>query len=211
MLDEATARASAIHDGAERRLDLLKNRHAEAMRRLTEIRDVVTDLVAHDDAKGTMDEEVDKAVAATLGTSAPPGKPGGNCRRRRPSPSRRGRARPGRPRAPGPPARRRRTARGNPDHRPQTRRPPSPAGGQPGEPRAPAARDRCAVTRGAGQDSAAAGTTAEQRARHAAPHAQAGPGSHSPPQAKPGQGTSGETKNNPRNHISADEVRIILP
>jgi cell division septum initiation protein DivIVA len=70
MLDEATARASAIHDGAERRLDLLKNRHSEAMRRLTEIRDVVTDLVSHDAAKGTLDEEVDKTVAATLGTPA---------------------------------------------------------------------------------------------------------------------------------------------
>jgi cell division septum initiation protein DivIVA len=70
VLDEATARASAIHDGAERRLDLLKNRHSEAMRRLTEIRDVVTDLVTHDMAKGTLDEEVEKSVAATLGTSA---------------------------------------------------------------------------------------------------------------------------------------------
>lgn len=67
LLDEATARATAIHDGAERRLDLLKNRHTEAMRRLTEIRDVVTDLVAHDAAKGSLDEEVDKAVIAALG------------------------------------------------------------------------------------------------------------------------------------------------
>jgi cell division septum initiation protein DivIVA len=71
MLDEATARASAIHDGAERRLDLLKNRHSEAMRRLTEIRDVVTDLVSHDDAKGSMDEEVDRMTASTLATSTP--------------------------------------------------------------------------------------------------------------------------------------------
>jgi cell division septum initiation protein DivIVA len=70
LLDEATARASAIHDGAERRLDLLKDRHAEAMRRLTEIRDVVTDLVAHDGTKGSLDEEVAKAVAATLGKPA---------------------------------------------------------------------------------------------------------------------------------------------
>jgi cell division septum initiation protein DivIVA len=75
MLDEATARASAIHDGAERRLDLLKNRHTEAMRRLTEIRDVVTDLVTHDNAKGTLDEEVDKAVAATLSGSGGAAKP----------------------------------------------------------------------------------------------------------------------------------------
>jgi cell division septum initiation protein DivIVA len=75
MLDEATARASAIHDGAERRLDLLKNRHTEAMRRLTEIRDVVTDLVSHDNAKGTLDEEVEKTVAATLSGSGGAAKP----------------------------------------------------------------------------------------------------------------------------------------
>ncbi|HEY2576816.1 MAG TPA: hypothetical protein VGI74_10960 [Streptosporangiaceae bacterium] len=76
LLDEATARASAIHDGAERRLDLLKNRHGEAMRRLTEIRDVVTDLVAHDAAKGSLEEEVDKAVLTALGSSSKPGKTG---------------------------------------------------------------------------------------------------------------------------------------
>jgi len=82
LLDEATARASAIHDGAERRLDLLKDRHAEAMRRLTEIRDVVTDLVAHDGAKGSLDDEVAKAVAATLGTGAKtgPASPAGTSR-----------------------------------------------------------------------------------------------------------------------------------
>ena len=38
MLDEATMRATAIHDGAERRLNLLTSRHTETMRRLTEIR-----------------------------------------------------------------------------------------------------------------------------------------------------------------------------
>jgi cell division septum initiation protein DivIVA len=76
LLDEANARATAIHDGADRRLDLLKNRHSEAMRRLTEIRDVVTDLVAHDAAKGSLDEEVDKAIAVTLGGPPKTGKAG---------------------------------------------------------------------------------------------------------------------------------------
>lgn len=76
LLDEATARATAIHDGAERRLDLLKNRHSEAMRRLTEIRDVVTDLVAHDAAKGSLDDEVEKAVSAALGGSPKSAKAG---------------------------------------------------------------------------------------------------------------------------------------
>src|SRR6266702_3998822 len=57
VLDEATARATAIHDGAERRLNLLMSRHTEAIRRLTEIRDVVTTLVAGEAARGSMEEE----------------------------------------------------------------------------------------------------------------------------------------------------------
>lgn len=63
MLDEATARASAIHDGAERRLTLLTSRHTETMRRLTEIRDVVTNLVASESSRGSLEEEVAKSVA----------------------------------------------------------------------------------------------------------------------------------------------------
>jgi hypothetical protein len=64
QLDEATARATAIHDGAERRLNLLMSRHTEAIRRLTEIRDVVTTLVAGEAARGSLEEEVARAVAA---------------------------------------------------------------------------------------------------------------------------------------------------
>jgi len=64
QLDEATARATAIHDGAERRLNLLTSRHTEAIRRLTEIRDVVTTLVAGEAARGSLEEEVARAVAA---------------------------------------------------------------------------------------------------------------------------------------------------
>ena len=67
LLDEATARASAIHDGAERRLNLLTSRHTEAIRRLTEIRDVVTTLVAGEAARGSMEEEVAKVVANAIG------------------------------------------------------------------------------------------------------------------------------------------------
>src|SRR5215469_4785109 len=52
QLDEATARATAIHDGAERRLILIKSRHTETLRRLTEIRDVVTSLVAGESDRG---------------------------------------------------------------------------------------------------------------------------------------------------------------
>ena len=61
-LDEATARATAIHDGAERRLNLLISRHTETVRRLTEIRDVVTGLVSGEVARGSLEEEVNRAL-----------------------------------------------------------------------------------------------------------------------------------------------------
>jgi cell division septum initiation protein DivIVA len=67
MLDEATMRATAIHDGAERRLNLLTSRHTETMRRLTEIRDVVTNLVASETARGSLEDEVTKSVASSVG------------------------------------------------------------------------------------------------------------------------------------------------
>ena len=63
QLDEATARATAIHDGAERRLNLLMSRHTEAIRRLTEIRDVVTSLVAGENERGSLEDEVARIVA----------------------------------------------------------------------------------------------------------------------------------------------------
>jgi cell division septum initiation protein DivIVA len=72
MLDEATMRATAIHDGAERRLNLLTSRHTETMRRLTEIRDVVTNLVASETARGSLEEEVAKSVAAGVAAGAAP-------------------------------------------------------------------------------------------------------------------------------------------
>jgi hypothetical protein len=75
VLDEATARATAIHDGAERRLNLLMSRHTEAIRRLTEIRDVVTTLVAGEVARGSLEEEVEKAVASAIGDNKAAGRP----------------------------------------------------------------------------------------------------------------------------------------
>jgi cell division septum initiation protein DivIVA len=75
MLDEATTRATAIHDGAERRLNLLTSRHTETMRRLTEIRDVVTNLVSSETARGSLEEEVAKSVATASATSAAPAAP----------------------------------------------------------------------------------------------------------------------------------------
>ena len=72
MLDEATMRATAIHDGAERRLNLLTSRHTETMRRLTEIRDVVTNLVASETARGSLEEEVAKSVATSVAAGGAP-------------------------------------------------------------------------------------------------------------------------------------------
>jgi chromosome segregation ATPase len=70
QLDEATARATAIHDGAERRLNLLMSRHTEAIRRLTEIRDVVTTLVAGEADRGSLEDEVARSVAGAVAASA---------------------------------------------------------------------------------------------------------------------------------------------
>ncbi len=77
MLDEATVRASAIHDGAERRLNLLTSRHTETMRRLTEIRDVVTNLVASETSRGSLEDEVAKSVATSFaaGGASPAARP----------------------------------------------------------------------------------------------------------------------------------------
>ncbi len=79
MLDEATARATAIHDGAERRLNLLVARHTETVRRLTEVRDVVTNLVAGEAARGSLEEEVARSVASAVSGNgaAAGGRPGG--------------------------------------------------------------------------------------------------------------------------------------
>jgi cell division septum initiation protein DivIVA len=96
QLDEATARATAIHDGAERRLNLLMSRHTEAIRRLTEIRDVVTTLVAGEAARGSLEEEVNRTVAA--------GQAEGNGGQPTPAPTGRQAGRPAQPGAAQPPA-----------------------------------------------------------------------------------------------------------
>ena len=68
-LDEATARATAIHDGAERRLNLLSTRHSETIKRLTDILDGVSGLVAAETARMSLEDEVDQATAKAI--SAP--------------------------------------------------------------------------------------------------------------------------------------------
>src|SRR5450755_497717 len=97
QLDEATARATAIHDGAERRLNLLTSRHTEAIRRLTEIRDVVTTLVAGETSRGSLEDEVNKAVAGVLGHQ-PTTKPAAQAAQAGPADGRHSAAAPG-PRA----------------------------------------------------------------------------------------------------------------
>ena len=74
-LDEATARATAIHDGAERRLNLLSTRHSETIKRLTDILDGVSSLVAAETARMSLEDEVDhattKAIAAAEANGGP--------------------------------------------------------------------------------------------------------------------------------------------
>jgi len=113
QLDEATARATAIHDGAERRLNLLISRHTETVRRLTEIRDVVTGLVSGETARGSLEDEVNRALgvqAAANGTAGPDGRPahqletaqsGPHRAQRQAGPAQAGPAQPG-PAQPGP-------------------------------------------------------------------------------------------------------------
>jgi DivIVA domain-containing protein len=74
-LDEATARATAIHDGAERRLNLLSTRHSETIKRLTDILDGVSSLVAAETARMSLEDEVDQATAKTIAASESNGTP----------------------------------------------------------------------------------------------------------------------------------------
>jgi DivIVA domain-containing protein len=74
-LDEATARATAIHDGAERRLNLLSTRHSETIKRLTDILDGVSGLVAAETARMSLEDEVDQAAARAIGASESNGAP----------------------------------------------------------------------------------------------------------------------------------------
>jgi cell division septum initiation protein DivIVA len=67
VLDEATARATAIHDGADRRLNMLSNRHADTVRRLKDILEGVGELVSAENAKPSLEDEVEQTVARTLG------------------------------------------------------------------------------------------------------------------------------------------------
>jgi len=91
QLDDATARATAIHDGAERRLNLLISRHTETVRRLTEIRDVVTGLVSGEVSRGSLEDEVNRALGAQQaanGAPAPEGRQAAQHEHAQPGPQR---------------------------------------------------------------------------------------------------------------------------
>ena len=96
-LDEATARATAIHDGAERRLNLLSTRHGETIKRLTDIWNGVSSLVAAENARMSLEERGrpghrrrSPARSPTARRGTPPGRPGHACEPGRNAPGRTG-------------------------------------------------------------------------------------------------------------------------
>jgi DivIVA domain-containing protein len=76
-LDEATARATAIHDGAERRLNHLSTRHSETIKRLADILDGVSALVAAETARPSLEDEVSLTAAKTMTAGESGGQPHG--------------------------------------------------------------------------------------------------------------------------------------
>src|SRR6266568_7821242 len=70
-----SALASAIHDGAERRLNLLSTRHSETIKRLTDILDGVSGLVAAETARMSLEDEVDQATAKAISAAESNGAP----------------------------------------------------------------------------------------------------------------------------------------
>jgi cell division septum initiation protein DivIVA len=196
-LDEATARAAAIHDGAERRLNLLSTRHAETIRRLTDILDGVSGLVAAETARPSLEDEVDQNVAKVIGqkkaeaaANGGPGSDQGATAAPAPAPGRPGNGTPfgdaaaaaaarGQrpvPGAPGAPAQ-------APAPRPEagTRpipgapgNPGGPGGGQPGAPGQPMSPDQMLVhPRGGAHEAPRGGAHEAPRGRQAAPGAPA--------------------------------------
>ena len=105
-LDEATARATAIHDGAERRLNLLSTRHSETIKRLTEILDGVSSLVAAETGRMSLEDEVDQATAKAISAGESSGGPRSATPATGPNPPSgpNGPARPGGPAGPRPSA-----------------------------------------------------------------------------------------------------------
>ena len=66
LLNQATAREAAVHGAAEDRVGQLAGGRAEAMRQLTDIRQMVVSLLDRDTARGSLIDEVARTTAATL-------------------------------------------------------------------------------------------------------------------------------------------------
>lgn len=78
LLEQTESRASAINEVLSNRLMALTSTHAEAVRRLTEMRDTMAGLLADDAAGGPLVAAVEAAMAQPLGsTEMPPLPPAG--------------------------------------------------------------------------------------------------------------------------------------
>jgi cell division septum initiation protein DivIVA len=70
MTDKAAAESAAVHEGAERRLEGLLTLHAQTLSRMMEIRDVMSRSLDAEGERGTLDEEVERALAGTAAVAA---------------------------------------------------------------------------------------------------------------------------------------------
>jgi hypothetical protein len=70
MTDRAAAESAAVHEGAQRRLEGLRVLHAQTISRMTEIRDVMSRSLDAEGERGTLDDEVERALAGTSAVAA---------------------------------------------------------------------------------------------------------------------------------------------
>jgi hypothetical protein len=75
QLDDASVRAAAVDEGARKRLDAIVALHSETVTRLTQTRDVTTQLLAAEEARGPLADEVTRALPPHLaaGNDSAPG------------------------------------------------------------------------------------------------------------------------------------------
>jgi cell division septum initiation protein DivIVA len=70
LTDRASAEAAAVHEGAGRRMEGLRAVHDETLRRMTEIREVMDRTLGAEGERGTLDDEVERALAGTSAVAA---------------------------------------------------------------------------------------------------------------------------------------------
>jgi cell division septum initiation protein DivIVA len=75
QLDDASVKAAAVDEGARKRLDAIVALHAETSTRLAQIRDVTGQLLAAEEARGPLADEVTRALPPHLqpGNDSAPG------------------------------------------------------------------------------------------------------------------------------------------